>query len=115
MDVATQALNDVALNNRRRQITPARIVEMVAKFYNCSEKEMRGRGRAKDIVVPRQVAMYIMRHETDRSLADIGTELGGRDHTTVIHGTEKVAKEIERGSGQLRQEVLTIREMLYAD
>ncbi|HEY8290865.1 MAG TPA: helix-turn-helix domain-containing protein, partial [Thermomicrobiales bacterium] len=115
MDVATQALNDVALDNRRRQITPARIVEMVAKFYNCSEKEMRGRGRAKDIVVPRQVAMYIMRHETDRSLADIGTELGGRDHTTVIHGTEKVAKEIERGSGQLRQEVLTIREMLYAD
>jgi chromosomal replication initiator protein len=115
MDVATQALNDVALNNRRRQITPARIVEMVAKFYNCSEKEMRGRGRAKDIVVPRQVAMYIMRHETDRSLADIGTELGGRDHTTVIHGTEKVEKEIERGSGQLRQEVLTIREMLYAD
>ncbi len=115
MDVATQALNDVALNNRRRQITPARIVEVVAKFYNCSEKEMRGRGRSKDIVVPRQVAMYIIRHETDRSLADIGTELGGRDHTTVIHGTEKVEKEIERGSGQLRQEVLTIREMLYAD
>lgn len=115
MDVATQALNDVALNNRRRQITPARIVEVVAKFYNCSEKEMRGRGRSKDIVVPRQVAMYVIRHETDRSLADIGTELGGRDHTTVIHGTEKVEKEIERGSGQLRQEVLTIREMLYAD
>jgi chromosomal replication initiator protein len=115
MDVATQALNDAALNNRRRQITPARIVEVVAKFYNCSEKEMRGRGRAKDIVVPRQVAMYIIRHETDRSLADIGAELGGRDHTTVIHGTEKVEKEIERGSGQLRQEVLTIREMLYAD
>ena len=115
MDVATQALNDVALNNRRRQITPTRIVEIVAKFYNVSEKEMRGRGRAKDIVVPRQVAMYIIRHETDRSLADIGTELGGRDHTTVIHGTEKVEKEIERGSGQLRQEVLTIREMLYAD
>ncbi len=115
MDVATQALNDVALNNRRRLITPARIVEVVAKFYNCSEKEMRGRGRSKDIVVPRQVAMYIIRHETDRSLADIGTELGGRDHTTVIHGTEKVEKEIERGSGQLRQEVLTIREMLYAD
>ncbi len=114
MDVATQALNDVALNNRRRLITPTRIVEVVAKFYNCSEKEMRGRGRSKDIVVPRQVAMYIIRHETDRSLADIGTELGGRDHTTVIHGTEKIGKEIET-SNQLRQEVLTIREMLYAD
>lgn len=114
MDVATQALNDAALTSRRRLITPPRIVEVVAKFYNCSEKEMRGRGRAKDIVVPRQVAMYIMRQETDRSLADIGTELGGRDHTTVIHGSEKVERQIETNS-QFRQEVLSIREMLYAD
>lgn len=114
MDVATQALNDVALNNRRRLITPARIVEVIAKFYNVSEKEMRGKGRSKEIVVPRQVAMYIMRQETDRSLADVGAELGGRDHTTVIYGAEKIEKEIET-SNQLRQEVLTIREMLYAD
>ncbi len=114
MDVATQALNDVALNNRRRLITPARIVEVIAKFYNVSEKDMRGKGRSKDIVVPRQVAMYVIRQETDRSLADVGAELGGRDHTTVIYGAEKIEKEIET-SNQLRQEVLTIREMLYAD
>ena len=114
MDIATQALNDVALNNRRRLITPARILEVIAKFYNCSEKEIKGRGRSKDIVVPRQVAMYIMREETDRSLADVGAELGGKDHTTVIHGTEKIKREIETNN-QLRQEVLTIREMLYAD
>ncbi len=114
MDIATQALNDAALTQRRRLITPARIVEVVAKFYNCSEKEMRGRGRSKDIVLPRQVAMYIMRQETDRSLADVGTELGGRDHTTVIHGSEKIAQEIE-SNDQFRREVLTIRELLYAD
>ncbi|MHB8646526.1 MAG: chromosomal replication initiator protein DnaA [Thermomicrobiales bacterium] len=114
MDVATQALNDVALNNRRRLITPARIVEVIAKFYNVSEKEMRGKGRSKDIVVPRQVAMYVIRQETDRSLADVGAELGGRDHTTVIYGAEKIEQAIET-SNQLRQEVLTIREMLYAD
>jgi chromosomal replication initiator protein len=114
MDIATQALNDAALNTRRRAITPARIVEAVAKFYNVSEKELRGRGRSKEIVVPRQVAMYIIRQETDRSLAEVGAELGGRDHTTVIHGSEKIEKEIET-SNQLRQEVLTIREMLYAD
>jgi len=114
MDVATQALNDVAMASRRRLITPPRIVEIVAKYYRCSEKDMRGRGRAKDIVVPRQVAMYLMRQETDRSLADIGQELGGRDHTTVIHGSEKIAKTIEENN-QFRQDVLTIREMLYAD
>jgi chromosomal replication initiator protein len=116
MDIATQALNDAALSQRRRAITPARIVEAVAKFYNVSEKDLRGRGRSKEIVVPRQVAMYIIRQETDRSLAEVGAELGGRDHTTVIHGIEKVESEIEKSSnGQLRQEVLTIREMLYAD
>ncbi len=114
METATQALNDAALNTRRRQITPARIVEIVAKFYNVSEKDVRGRGRSKEIVVPRQVAMYVIRQETDRSLAEVGVELGGRDHTTVIHGSDKIEKEIET-SNQLRQEVLTIREMLYAD
>jgi len=114
MDVATQALNDASMANRRRQITPTRIVEIVAKYYRCSEKDMRGRGRAKDIVLPRQVAMYLMRQETDRSLADIGQELGGRDHTTVIHGSEKIGKTIEENN-QFRTEVLTIREMLYSD
>ena len=114
METATQALNDAALNTRRRQITPARIVEVVAKFYNVAEKDLKGRGRAKEIVVPRQVAMYVIRQETDRSLAEVGAELGGRDHTTVIHGSEKIEREIET-SNQLRQEVLTIREMLYAD
>ncbi len=114
IELATQALNDTAMMQRRRNITPGRVVEMVAKYYRCSEKDMRGRSRARDIVVPRQVAMYIMRQETDRSLADIGQELGGRDHTTVIHGTEKVVRTIEE-SNQFRQEVLTIREMLYSD
>jgi chromosomal replication initiator protein len=87
---------------------------VIAKFYNVSEKDMRGKGRSKDIVVPRQVAMYIIRQETDRSLAEVGAELGGRDHTTIIYGAEKIEQAIET-SNQLRQEVLTIREMLYAD
>ena len=57
--------------------------------------------------------MYIMREETDRSLVDIGETLG-RDHTTVMHGVDKTVTEIERNADR-RQEVLTIREMLYAD
>ncbi|MGN6565175.1 MAG: helix-turn-helix domain-containing protein, partial [Thermomicrobiales bacterium] len=68
----------------------------------------------KDIVIPRQVAMYIMREETDRSLVDIGEALGGKDHSTVMHGIDKTSGEIERNADR-RQEVLAIREMLYAD
>jgi chromosomal replication initiator protein len=58
--------------------------------------------------------MYVMREETDRSLVDIGEALGGRDHSTVMHGVDKVVEEIERNADR-RQEVLTVREMLYAD
>ena len=83
-----------------------------ARFYNVLEKDLKGKGRTKDIVIPRQVAMYIMREETERSLVEIGQILG-RDHTTVMHGITKTADEIERAP-ERRQEVITIREMLYA-
>jgi chromosomal replication initiator protein len=75
-------------------------------------RAMQGRGRSRNIVVPRQVAMYLLREETDASLMDIGQQLGGRDHTTVIYGCEKIGEEINADS-RLRQEVVTIRERLY--
>jgi chromosomal replication initiator protein len=111
--LATAAMNDPQLNVKRKLITLPRILETVARFYNVPEKDLKGKGRTKDIVIPRQVAMYIMREETERSLVDIGEVLGGRDHTTVMHGINKTAEEIER-TPERRQEVITIREMLYA-
>lgn len=113
MALATNALNDPQMNSKRKLITLPRILETVSRFYSVSEKDLKGKGRTKEIVIPRQVAMYVMREETDRSLVDIGTLLG-RDHTTVLHGIEKVGSEIEHNADR-RQEVLTVREMLYAD
>jgi chromosomal replication initiator protein len=110
--LATGAMNDPQLNAKRKLITLPRILEAVARYYNVPERDLKGKGRTKDIVIPRQVAMYIMREETDRSLVDIG-ELLGRDHTTVLHGIHKTADDIER-TPERRQEVLTIRELLYA-
>lgn len=114
MQLATTAMNDPQLNTKRRLITLPRILETVARFYSVAEKDLRGKGRTKEIVLPRQVAMYVMREETDRSLVDIGQSLGGRDHTTVLHGIDKMVGEIERNTDR-RQEILAIREMLYAD
>ncbi|MFN8512626.1 MAG: chromosomal replication initiator protein DnaA [Thermomicrobiales bacterium] len=110
--LATGAMNDPQLNAKRKLITLPRILEAVSRYYNVHERDLKGKGRTKDIVIPRQVAMYIMREETDRSLVDIG-ELLGRDHTTVLHGINKTADDIER-TPERRQEVLTIRELLYA-
>ena len=66
LSLATAAMNDPQLNSKRKLITLQRILETVARFYSVSEKELKRKGRTKDIVIPRQVAMYIMREETDR-------------------------------------------------
>ena len=112
VEVATAALAELLGTTRRKRITSESILREVADFYGVDLRAMQGRGRSRNIVVPRQVAMYLLREETDASLMDIGQQLGGRDHTTVIYGCEKIGEEINADS-RLRQEVVTIRERLY--
>ena len=78
----------------------------------CTPEELLGRSRSRDVALPRQVAMYLMREEVNASLPQIGEALGGRDHTTVMYACEKVADMIERDD-RLRRQVLQIREQLY--
>ncbi len=88
------------------------VVEAVAAYYKVNLKDVRGRGRTKEIVLPRQVAMYLIREETDLSLGDIGKELGGRDHTTVMHGIEKIEQALSADAA-LRSQVTAIREAIF--
>jgi chromosomal replication initiator protein len=112
VEVATAALNELLDTSRRKRISSDVILRAVAEFYGVDLRAMTGRGRSRNIVIPRQVAMYLLREETDSSLMDIGQLLGGRDHTTVIYGCEKIGGEINADS-RLRQEVVTIRDRLY--
>src|SRR6185503_18505091 len=112
VEVATAALTELLDTSRRKRITAEVIIREVAEFYGVDLRALTGRGRSRNIVVPRQVAMYLLREETDASLMDIGQLLGGRDHTTVIYGCEKIGEEINADS-RLRQEVVTIRDKLY--
>ncbi len=112
IEIASAALNELMDNGRRQRISNDTIVDAVSKFYNVDLKILKGRGRSRNIVVPRQVAMYLMREETESSLMQIGSELGGRDHTTVLHGCIKIKDEISTDS-RLRSDVLAIRERLY--
>jgi len=109
--VATAALSELLDTSRRRRISPETILREVADFYGVDLRAMQGRGRSRNIVIPRQVAMYLLREETESSLVDIGRMLGDRDHTTVMYGCEKIAEELNTDS-RLRQEVNTIREKL---
>ena len=113
-DTAAAALADLMANPARRFIGPAQVIEAVCRFYRIEPRALRGKARDRDVVVPRQVAMYLMREETEASLLEIGRELGGRDHSTVLHGANKIRGEVETNA-QLRKEVLTIRELLYAE
>jgi chromosomal replication initiator protein len=112
LTTAGEALDEVALAHRKRQLTPAQVVGTVATYFGLEPKQLQGKTRSRDIVVPRQVAMYIMREDTGQSLAEIGSALGGRDHTTVMHGCAKMERDIE-SDDKLRRDVLTIRESLY--
>jgi chromosomal replication initiator protein len=113
MELAVQALTDTQLEERRRQLTPDRVIDTVIDYYRVSREEISGKGRRRDIVVPRQVAMYLIRSETGSSLVEIGNSLGGRDHSTVVHGIEKVERQIDTDQ-RLRTEILAIRERLYS-
>lgn len=112
IEVATAALTELLDTTRRKRISSDMILRAVADFYGVDLRALQGRSRSRNIVVPRQVAMYLLREETDASLMDIGKLLGGRDHTTIIYGCEKIGEEINSDS-RLRQEVVTIRDKLY--
>ncbi|MCB0076488.1 MAG: chromosomal replication initiator protein DnaA [Anaerolineales bacterium] len=88
------------------------IIETTADFYNLSLADLESSSRRKPIAFARQVAMYLAREETDASLAEIGELLGGRDHSTVLYGVDKIAEMIE-SDDNVRREIIQIRERLY--
>ena len=93
-------------------LTAERILSAVAEHFGVSEAILLGRNRSRDVALPRQVAMYLIRSETHASLPQIGLTLGGRDHTTVLYACGKIEELMETDDG-LRRKVLAVRERLY--
>ena len=91
---AQDVLKDVFPQGEAAEVSIKRIQDLVAERFNMSLEELCGDKRSQNIVYPRQVAMYLSRELTDSSLPKIGKEFGGRDHTTVIHATSKIARLI---------------------
>jgi chromosomal replication initiator protein len=93
-------------------LTADRIIAAVAEHFDLDEADLLGRGRSRDVALPRQIAMYLMREETQASLPQIGESLGGRDHTTIMYGCDKIIAQLETDDG-MRRKVAAIREALY--
>ncbi|GHU45018.1 chromosomal replication initiator protein DnaA [Clostridia bacterium] len=95
MDIAVHELQNIISPNKEMEITPQLIIEVVCEHFKLSEVQMLSKKRSSDISKPRQIAMYLIRNLTDTSLKTIGTLLGGRDHTTIIHGIEQIDHEYQ--------------------
>ncbi len=108
-EVAAQALQD--LFARQDNFTPDEILQAVAHYYGLEVDLLTGKGRKKEVVKARQMAMYLAREETKASLPQVGELLGGRDHTTVMYGHNKIASLVETDDS-LRRDMLAIKEQL---
>ncbi|MGD2251529.1 MAG: chromosomal replication initiator protein DnaA [Anaerolineales bacterium] len=93
-------------------LNPDLIIRTVAKQFGMQVERLLSKERTRDVALARQVAMYIIREESDASLPKIGESLGGRDHTTVMYGCRKISELMERDEA-LRRRVFAIRERLY--
>ena len=112
--LAQDMLQNILYNPQRKTLSPERIVETVARYYGVPLDQIKGKARDKQVVLPRQIAMYLMREETEAPLLRIGEALGGRDHSTVLHGCEKIEREMAEND-DFRRDVGALREMLYTD
>jgi chromosomal replication initiator protein len=97
LEVAKEVLKHIIVEKERR-ITVENIQKAVAAFYKIRVSEMKSKSRLSVYAVPRQVAMYLCRELTKQSLPAIGTQFGGKDHTTVLHACNKIKKQIEHDS-----------------
>ena len=111
VNLARDALADLKLVQKNRGLQISKIQEVVANYFQTSTAELKGKKRVRQIVVPRQIAMYLSRELTDSSLPKIGQEFGGKDHTTVMHAYEKIEQQIKTDS-DIKSAVFDLRQML---
>lgn len=95
LDNVEEALKDIISPDTKRQVTPRLIIEIVAEHFNITPEDILSKRRNSEYVQPRQICMYLCRHMTEESLQSIGKSLGKKDHTTVIHGIEKITAELQ--------------------
>jgi chromosomal replication initiator protein len=111
LDLAARALQEILEPAGRKQVAPSAIVDAVCTATQVTREEIEGKQRDHRIVVPRQIAMYLLREQTQLSLSEVGALFGGRDHSTVLHSCEKIAEQMDHNvslSGTIR----TVREIL---
>ncbi|HZT06260.1 MAG TPA: chromosomal replication initiator protein DnaA [Chloroflexota bacterium] len=111
LELAAAALEDVIAPAGKRAIAPAAVIDAVCSAMGVARSDVEGKQRDRRVLLPRQIAMYLLREATELSLSEIGALFGGRDHSTVLHSCEKIANGLQH-NGHLRNTVRAIQEAL---
>ena len=111
MELAEDALKDIINPDKPKEITPELIIEVVAEHFGVSPEDITSKKRNSEFVQPRQVVMYLCRKLTDTSYVNIGKLLGKKDHTTIIHGVNKIEDEL-KNNDELASKVETIKKKI---
>lgn len=111
LEYAEEALKDVIYPNKKKEITPSYIIEVVAEHFGISPEDIASRKRTAELVQPRQVVMYLCRQLTEASLQNIAKAIGKKDHTTVLHGIEKITEKMENDE-ELKNKVDIIKKKI---
>lgn len=111
MEIAERELQNFISPNQKREITAQLIIEVVAEHFNITVDQMASKNRSASLVRPRQIAMYLCNTLTDDSLQAIGLLLGGRDHSTIIHGANKISDDMEKDDN-IKNAVETIKKKI---
>jgi len=112
LDNVKKVLATLTSLQRKKSITPKQIIAIVAEFYDITIDNILGACRKKDLALPRQIIMYLLREELKNSYPAIGAEIGNRDHTTAMHAHIKISRQIEEDE-KINQDIKLIREQLY--
>lgn len=111
LEYAEEALKDVIYPNKQKEITPSLIIEVVAEHFGISPEDIASKKRTAELVQPRQVVMYLCRQLTEVSLQNIAKSIGKKDHTTVLHGIEKITEKMENDE-ELKNKVDIIKKKI---
>lgn len=112
VELAEEALKDIISPNGKREVTPDLVIQVVADHYGITSIDICSQKRNKEIVYPRQIVMYLCREIVGTPLQLIGKYLGGRDHTTIIHGIEKIKTDLNKNDANLVNTIETLKKKL---
>lgn len=112
LNLVKEIVSNLASQTKKGIVSAKQLIKIVADFYELKIDDLVTGGRRKELSLPRQIAMYLLREDLECSYPMIGTEFGGRDHTTAMHAYHKIVKEVD-SQGRIKQEVDMIRERMY--